>query len=199
MTKPQTVEFNKEMFVKRLMEVSGCETQKELADRIGCDVSTISKWNNPERNDKPQISLIMQAANVLGCSVDYLLGIDDVSSKGLTVRDICKTLIEMDKTFCVNLVYSNSSNPPTLAVTFPRAIKNPNSAHDNAIDVILDFAMNYNELKKARSFINDDAVFFKIVNDRINALKTANEANGNIETELFINGKSNYIEPQPFE
>lgn len=47
-------------------------TQKELAKKIGCTEVTISRYITGER--VPKATIVVKIANVLGVSVDYLIG-----------------------------------------------------------------------------------------------------------------------------
>jgi len=60
--------------IKALRKQAGL-TQTELADKLGVTEQTISKWEN----DKcyPDVSLLPLVANIFGCSVDAILGIDN--------------------------------------------------------------------------------------------------------------------------
>lgn len=50
-------------------------TQEELAGRIGVTPQALSKWERGQ--SLPDIALLAELCQVLGCSADYLLGIDD--------------------------------------------------------------------------------------------------------------------------
>jgi len=67
-----------DLFIKRLQELLDDKdiTQRELAQRIGVTEVTISRYLNGER--KPRIEIISKIAEVLGVSIDYLLGYSDI-------------------------------------------------------------------------------------------------------------------------
>lgn len=50
-------------------------TQKELADKVGCTGAAMSRYINGKRNPKGQV--IMNIANVLHTTSDYLLGMEE--------------------------------------------------------------------------------------------------------------------------
>ena len=50
-------------------------TQRELAEAVGVAVPTISMYENGKR--EPDGQTMARLATVLGCSVDYLLGVDE--------------------------------------------------------------------------------------------------------------------------
>lgn len=50
-------------------------TQRELAEAVGVAVPTISMYENGKR--EPDGQTMARLASVLGCSVDYLLGVDE--------------------------------------------------------------------------------------------------------------------------
>ena len=60
--------------IKQLREKANF-TQAELAAKLNVSSKTISKWEN----DKcyPDVSLLPLVANIFGCSVDAILGIDN--------------------------------------------------------------------------------------------------------------------------
>lgn len=50
-------------------------TQRELAEAVGVAVPTISMYENGKR--EPDGQTMTRLAAILGCSVDYLLGVDE--------------------------------------------------------------------------------------------------------------------------
>lgn len=92
-----------DIFIKRLVELMEEKdmSQIELSHLIGTTNVTVSRYINGER--KPRIEIIGKIAEVLGCSVDYLLGISDVknlpsSKKNPTYQSIYNKLDEISKT-----------------------------------------------------------------------------------------------------
>ncbi len=49
-------------------------TQKGLAERLNVSFQTVSKWENDE--NEPDVSTLKELANIFGCSVDELLGLE---------------------------------------------------------------------------------------------------------------------------
>ncbi len=47
-------------------------TQKQLAEKVGCNQSMIARWEKGEC--EPTAGAILKLAEVFGCSTDYLLG-----------------------------------------------------------------------------------------------------------------------------
>lgn len=64
--------YNGVEFLRRLKEVSGISTQNELANKIGVTQGTISKL----KTDPPSGDTLVKIVSNVGCSIDYLLGIE---------------------------------------------------------------------------------------------------------------------------
>ena len=47
-------------------------TQKQLAEKVGCNQSMIARWEKGEC--EPTAGAILKLAEVFGCTTDYLLG-----------------------------------------------------------------------------------------------------------------------------
>lgn len=69
-----------DIFIKRLVALMGEQnmTQLELSRLVGTTNVTISRYVNGERN--PRIEIVAKIAEVLGISIDYLLGFSDVKN-----------------------------------------------------------------------------------------------------------------------
>ena len=78
--------------LKELRTLKGI-TQKELADELHVSFQTVSKWEKGE--NEPDIATLKELANKFNCSVDYLIGGEDVSSApvGATTQEPSKTTI----------------------------------------------------------------------------------------------------------
>ena len=59
------------MEIKRLREQKGMK-QKELAEEMGIERSTISKWETGATN--PATEKLPKLAGILGCTIDALFG-----------------------------------------------------------------------------------------------------------------------------
>ena len=89
------IEFNNKEFLKRLKEVAG-KTQREIAQDINSDNSTVSRWGKESR---PTVDNLLAIASCYNCSIDYLLGLSDSNkkeSKDLDLWDILKLLLIYD-------------------------------------------------------------------------------------------------------
>ena len=64
--------------LKKLREENGM-LQKELAEKISVDRSTITAYENGRR--EPDLKKTKKIAEILDCSVDYLIGASDVKPK----------------------------------------------------------------------------------------------------------------------
>lgn len=65
------------MICKELREERGL-TQKEFADKLGLDQSTVSLWENGKT--QPRTKLLVKIARILGCTVEEL--VSDPSQEG---------------------------------------------------------------------------------------------------------------------
>lgn len=74
-------------------------TQRELAEAVGVAVPTISMYENGKR--EPDGQTMTRLASVLGCSVDYLLGVDEkpveMSDFTFAMHGMERDLTEHDK------------------------------------------------------------------------------------------------------
>lgn len=50
-------------------------SQKELADKLGVSLTTVSRWE--QGRSLPNSTDLISMRNVFGCSVDYLLALTD--------------------------------------------------------------------------------------------------------------------------
>ena len=76
-----------EMNLRKLIEKSG-KTRREIAKGLGCDVSTITKHYNENRNIRADF--IIKYANYFNVSTDYLLGLDDTPTNDKDLAFVCK-------------------------------------------------------------------------------------------------------------
>ena len=63
--------------LKRLREAAGL-SQVQLALRLGVSQGTVARWESGVR--VPQAGNLIKMANILGCSVDALLGLNTQSA-----------------------------------------------------------------------------------------------------------------------
>lgn len=77
-------------------------TQKELADYLGINEKTISRWENGESNIKPEKA--KKLADYFGVSVGYLLGYDDNDFEKQIRIDTLNNLIYKMHTTYVSLL-----------------------------------------------------------------------------------------------
>lgn len=76
-----------EMNLRKLIEKSG-KTRKEIAKELKCDVSTITKHYNENRNIRSDF--IIKYANYFKVSTDYLLGLDDTPTNDKDLSFVCE-------------------------------------------------------------------------------------------------------------
>lgn len=76
------------MFATRLMmlRLSRQLNQKQLAERLGLQKSTVSNWEN--NNALPSVETLMTLADFFKVSTDYLLGRDESQSDGINHMDV---------------------------------------------------------------------------------------------------------------
>lgn len=67
---------------------SSRKTREEIAQEIGCDTSSITKYYNGSRY--PKTDTIIKLAKLFNCSTDYLLGVSDVATTDKDVQFICE-------------------------------------------------------------------------------------------------------------
>ena len=76
--------------LKELRTLKGL-TQKELADQLHVSFQTVSKWENGE--NEPDIATLKELSSMFNCSVDYLIGQDEVDKSESTSKEANKTII----------------------------------------------------------------------------------------------------------
>lgn len=64
------------------------KTREEIAQEVGCDTSSITKYYNGSRY--PKTDTIIKLAKLFNCSTDYLLGVSDVATTDKDVQFICE-------------------------------------------------------------------------------------------------------------
>lgn len=62
-------------------------TREQIADKVQCDASSITKYYNGDRY--PKTDVIIKLAKLFNVSTDYLLGITDVATTDKDMRFIC--------------------------------------------------------------------------------------------------------------
>lgn len=62
-------------------------TQKQLADRMGVAVSTISAYETG--SNKPPYEILLLYANIFHVTTDYILGRDNSISSSINVEGLC--------------------------------------------------------------------------------------------------------------
>lgn len=75
-------------------------TQEELANKLGLGQSAINNYENSNR--EPEYSLLVKIADVLDCSIDYLLGRTDKKDEILRNPDIYEIVITKAKDYHIS-------------------------------------------------------------------------------------------------
>lgn len=70
--------------LKNAIDKSGM-TREQIAEKAGCDTSSITKYYNGDRY--PKTDIIIKLAEIFNCSTDYLLGVSDVFTSLVTDDD----------------------------------------------------------------------------------------------------------------
>lgn len=91
----------KETFIENLSKITSGMKQKEIAKIMGCTEGTVSKYLNKNKTDFPTVEMILNLSQHFNISVDWLLGNKSTSEKkSFSPRDICKFLVDINKTCC---------------------------------------------------------------------------------------------------
>ena len=101
-------EYNGDEFMKRLKEVTGGEKQKDTGKRIGIAQSAVSNFSK----SIPSSDILTRLATTYGCSIDYLLGIEnkDASDK-LTTADVIRCFDYLIRNKLMHVRVVESENP----------------------------------------------------------------------------------------
>lgn len=92
-------------------------TQQELADKIGVSLITINRWENPETGRSPNSSMLNKIAGVLGISVGYLMGLEDMperldsQSEGVSLKE--------------NMTHETNTNMATITLENGKKVEAP--------------------------------------------------------------------------
>lgn len=75
------------MFSERVMRLRKAKqlNQKQFAERLGLQKSTVSNWEN--NNTLPSVEMMLNVANFFHVSLDYLMGRDEYLSDGTNLLD----------------------------------------------------------------------------------------------------------------
>ena len=72
--------------LKNAIDKSGM-TREQIAENVGCDTSSITKYYNGDRY--PKTDIIIKLSKLFNCSTDYLLGVSDVATSDKDLQYIC--------------------------------------------------------------------------------------------------------------
>lgn len=73
--------------LRKIIDQSGM-TREQVAKKIGCDTSSITKYYNGERN--PKTDIVIKLAKLFNTTTDYLLGLTDVQTMYNDLRFVCE-------------------------------------------------------------------------------------------------------------
>lgn len=63
-------------------------TREQIAESVGCDTSSITKYYNGDRY--PKTDIIIKLAELFNCSTDYLLGVSNIATADKDIQFICE-------------------------------------------------------------------------------------------------------------
>lgn len=93
-------------------------TQEELAEKLGTDKNQISRWENGK--SIPRSETLIELSNILGVSVDYLLGLSNEPTirmrfDNLTLEEmaILTALRKDDEKEALKIIVNREKRPPT--------------------------------------------------------------------------------------
>lgn len=76
------------IFTKRFRELQGERSNTDFADFLGLSRQTVGFYCNGDR--LPDVITLIQIAERCNVSTDYLLGVTDIETRDVTVREICE-------------------------------------------------------------------------------------------------------------
>lgn len=95
------------IFASRIKELRGTKTLQEVANEIGITRVALGYYEKGER--KPDIEILHRIATYYQVSCDYLLGLSDVKTPDISIKEICqKTGLSEHAT---QKLYYYNSNP----------------------------------------------------------------------------------------
>ena len=85
---------HKDIFKKNIIKLTGETKQNKISSLLNVSESKISRWFAGSL--APTLDDLLIISEKYDCSIDWLIGKDHRSSNGLSVYNICKTLVEID-------------------------------------------------------------------------------------------------------
>lgn len=84
------------LFIDRLREITGERelNQEDLAEKLGISGKTLSQWVNG--HTPPKLEFLLTICKDYQCSLDYLIGVNDIYSMEMSLSDAVKNLIDLD-------------------------------------------------------------------------------------------------------
>lgn len=129
--------------------IDGETARQVIADKLGCDVSLITKHYNGDRN--VSLDYVVKYADYFKVSTDYLLGVSDVATNDKDLQYIC------DYTGLNEKSINNLTSPPPIDNTimkylFSDTVQMP--------ELLKSFGNKYNDAKQK---IFENADFYQLV------------------------------------
>lgn len=92
--------------IKELRVENGI-TQSELADKLGCKRQKIADWEREKAS--PSINDLIPLSEVFNVSIDYLMGITDVKTTDIDIKNICEyTGLNENSVSILHEIYTSS-------------------------------------------------------------------------------------------
>ncbi len=129
--------------------IDGETARQVIADKLGCDVSLITKHYNGDRN--VSLDYVVKYADYFKVSTDYLLGVSDVATNDKDLQHIC------DYTGLNEKAINNLTSPPPIDNTI---IKYLFSDTVQMPELLKSFGDKYNDAKQK---IFENADFYQLI------------------------------------
>lgn len=142
--------FSGELFIERLKKLTGCKTQKEVAQKLLTNETYLSQWKNGDI--LPSTDFLLRVSETYHCGIDYLLGIDSQIELKSTVKEVCKEIVRLDR--MANFDYSESKmfsiddNMPTNDYYISLSIRGDNRGVNCGVDSVNKFLESYFKIKE---------------------------------------------------
>lgn len=162
--------------------IDGEKNRQEIADKIGCDVSLITKHYNGDRN--VTIDYLKKYAKCFKVSSDYLLGLSDAPTSDKDLQFICDytglsiNTINNLRELKSNNQYANGDNVP---IDIIQAITNQLKINQEICrDIKAEIRLAHLFLDKAKNDINRD------ISDRKDLVNDATDIYNSVMGEIYI-------------
>lgn len=181
--------------LKAAIDKSGM-TREQIAAKVGCDTSSITKYYNGDRY--PKTDIIIKLSELFNISTDYLLGVTKIETS-LKTNDNTALRISCDYTGLNPSAIENLRNP---AIKYPfyqfnadekyKEIKNNLLSNKNLFYIINDLVFLYNQFTETQNELTELEEELNCINNLEDCREKARKAAGNLRTakaDLYDNEK----------